>query len=470
MQRRANHPFNSDSKSVMKVPPTEFKKRRRALMNLMPQGAIAVIPGADEQRRNRDVFYPFRQDSDFFYLTGFSEPQTLLVLAPGRAHGEEILFCAERDPRVEQWDGERLGPERAIEVLGVDDAFPYADLDDILPGLLERRERICVTLGEYPDLDQRLLAWVANIRQRESGGAQPPGEFLSLKHLLHELRLFKSAKEIKLMRKAADISAAAHIRAMQACRAGLKESHLEAELHYEFMRNGARSPAYPSIVGSGNNACVMHYVANSATLKKHDLVLIDAGCEFEHYAADITRTFPVSGSFSAAQRAVYDVVLQANLDAIAQCKPGNHFNAPHEAALHTMVSGLVALKLLEGDVDLLVEGVLQGDDSPACDAVRQFCPHKTSHWLGIDVHDVGDYRIEDNWRELEPGMVLTIEPGIYIPDSARTAHLPKKYRGIGVRVEDDVLITPQGCEVLSAGVPKAPDDIEQIMAVGGAHS
>jgi Xaa-Pro aminopeptidase len=438
----------------MSVGAAEYKKRRKRLMGMMPEGALAVVPGASEQRRNRDIFYPFRQDSDFFYLTGFTEPDALLVLAPGRGHGEEILFCAERDPRAEQWDGERMGPDRATQMLGVDDAFPYVDMDDILPGLLEGREKIFVTLGEYPDLDQRLLAWVANIRQREAGGAQTPGEFLALKHLLHELRLYKSAKEIKLMRKAAEISAAAHIRTMQACKPGLKESDLEAELTYGFMQGGARFPAYPSIVGSGNNACVMHYIDNSATLKKNDLVLIDAGCEYEHYAADITRTFPVSGRFSAAQRAIYDLVLKANYDAIEQCYPGNHFNAPHEAALRTMLAGLLELKLLEGDLENLLDS----------EAARGFCPHKTSHWLGIDVHDVGDYRFDDSWRELEPGMVLTIEPGIYIPDNPTTEHLPQKYRGIGVRVEDDVLITANGCEVLSRAVPKEAADIEALMA------
>lgn len=439
----------------MSISAGEYKKRRHRLMGMMPQGAIAVVPGANVVRRNRDVFYPFRQDSDFYYLTGFTEAQALLVLAPGRAHGEEILFCAERDPQAERWDGERMGPERASQMLGVDDAFPYADMEDILPGLLEGRDRIYINLGEYPEFDGRLLGWVADIRKREAGGAQPPGEFMELKHLLHEQRLYKSAQEIKLMRKAAGITADAHIRAMGAVRPGMKESQLEAELTYEFMKQGASTAAYPSIVGGGNNACVMHYTANDATLKKQDLVLIDAGCEYDHYAADVTRTFPVGGKFSAAQRAIYDIVLQANLNAIAECRPGNHFNAPHEAALRTMVEGLVELGLLHGEVDALLQ---------EHDEVRDFCPHKTSHWLGIDVHDVGDQRIDDEWRELEPGMVLTIEPGIYIPHNDTTEHLPARYRGIGVRVEDDVLITKNGCEVLSAAAPKQADAIEALIA------
>jgi len=441
------------------VSAAEFKKRRHRLMGMMSKGAIAVIPGAAEQRRNRDIHYPFRQDSDFFYLTGFSEPEALLVLAPGREHGEEILFCADRDPHAERWDGERMGPERASQMLGVDDGFPYADLEDILPGLLESRERIYINLGEYPEFDKRLLGWTADIRKREAGGAQPPGEFTALKHLLHELRLFKSAKELKLMRKAAEITAAAHVRAMQTCCEGMTESQLEAELTYEFMKRGARSAAYPCIVGGGNNACVMHYVENSAALKKDDMVLIDAGCEYQHYAADVTRTFPVNGTFGETQREIYDIVLQANRDAIEQCRPGNHFNAPHEAALRTMICGLIDLNLLTGDVEELL----------ANEEYRDLCPHKTSHWLGIDVHDVGDYRIDSDWRELEPGMVLTIEPGIYVPHNETTEHLPARYRGIGVRVEDDVLITKNGCEVLSDTVPKDVAAIEALMAEGAAR-
>jgi Xaa-Pro aminopeptidase len=437
------------------VTTAEYKKRRNTLMGMMAPGSIAVIPGATQQRRNRDIQYLFRQDSDFFYLTGFAEPETLLVLAPGREHGEEILFCADRDSHAERWDGERMGPERASQMLAVDDAFPFADMDDILPGLLEGTERIYITLGEYPAFDARLLAWVAQIRQREAGGAHPPGEFLELKHFLHELRLFKSAKEVALLRRAAEITAGAHVRAMQACAPGLTEGQLEAELTYEFMRNGARSPAYPCIVGGGNNACVLHYVDNTATLKKNDLVLIDAGCEYQHYAADVTRTIPVHGRYSASQRTIYDIVLAANEEAIGECRPGRHFNAPHEAALRVMIEGLVALNILTGDTEELISN----------EAYKAFCPHKTSHWLGIDVHDVGDYRIDGSWRELEAGMVLTIEPGIYIPRDESTKHLPAKYRGIGVRIEDDVLITRTGCEVLSAGVPKDAKEIEALMAL-----
>lgn len=438
----------------------EHKKRRDKLMGMMSPGSVAVIPGANPARRNRDVHYLFRQDSDFFYLTGFVEPDAVLVLLPGRSQGQEILFCAEREPRAELYDGAVLGPERAAQTLIMDDAFPTSDVDDILPGLLEGRERIYINLGEYPDFDQRLLGIVASIRKRESGGARPPGEFVELKHLLHEMRLFKSDKELKLMRQAANISNAAHTRAMQSVAPGMTEGELEAELTYAFMRAGARFPAYPSIVGAGNNACVLHYVDNAATVQDGDLVLIDAGCEYEHYAADITRTFPANGKFSTAQAQIYDIVLAANIAAINACRPGASFNAPHDAALDVMVDGLVQLGFLSGDRQTLIDS----------EAYRVFCPHKTSHWLGLDVHDVGDYRIGGEWRELQPGMVLTIEPGIYIPRSELTSHVPEVFRGLGIRIEDDILITADGNEVLTAEVPKSRDAIEALMNPGNKQN
>lgn len=423
-------------------------------MGMMTPGAIALIPGATEKRRNRDIYYPFRQDSDFYYLTGFREPETLLVLVPGRDQGQEILFCRDRDARGELYDGERLGPERACQVLGVDDAFPFSDIEEIVPGLLEGRERIYINLGNYPVFDQQLLGWVANIRARESGGAQPPGEFVELKHLLHELRLCKSAQELKLMRRAAEITAAAHRRAMQTCCPGQTEGELEAELTYVFMKNGARSPAYPSIVGAGENACVLHYIDNTAEIQDGDLVLIDAGCEYEYYASDITRTFPANGRFTEPQKVIYELVLAANRAAIEVCRPGAHFNDPHLAAVTVMVDGLLQLGIFDGDREEII----------ATESYRQFIPHKTSHWLGLDVHDVGDYRFEESWRELEPGMVLTIEPGIYIPRIDANAHVPPDYLGMGIRVEDDVLITKSGCEVLSHDVPKSVAEIEALMA------
>lgn len=437
----------------MAITNSEYKRRRQALMARMTPGSIALIPGAGQQYRNRDTEYLFRQDSDFYYLTGFSEPDALLVLAPERAHGEVILFCREREPRAELYNGERLGPERAGERLSVDDAFPIDDLEEILPGMLEGRERIYITLGEYPDFDNKLMHWVSTIRAREAGGAVPPGEFHALKHLLHEQRLYKSAAELRIMREAAQITCAAHERAMARCRPGWTETQLEAELLHEFMHRGARSPAYPCIVAGGANACVLHYVDNTDALKKSDLVLIDAGCELDNYAADVTRTFPVSGRFNKTQQALYEIVLEANREGIAACRPGAAFNAPHLAAVTVMVQGLLDLKLLDGDLQEIID----------TEAYRRYCPHNTSHWLGSDVHDVGDYRVDGAWRELAPGMVLTVEPGIYIPDQEATSHLAARWRGIGIRVEDDVLVTASGCEVLTDAV-KQVADIQSLMA------
>jgi Xaa-Pro aminopeptidase len=425
-------------------------------MSLMDEESIAVIPAASLKTRNRDSDFLFRQDSDFHYLTGFNEPEAVLVLAPGRAHGEVILFCRDREPRAELYDGERLGPDRAAQIVGVDDAFPVADLDDILPGMLEGRERIYFGLGDHPEFENRLLGWVSTLRARESGGARPPEELFALKHLLHEQRLIKSAAEIRAMRRAAEITCEGHTRAMRACQPGMTETQLEAELIYAFMRGGAKSPAYSSIVGGGANACVLHYVDNNATLKKNDLVLIDAGCEYELYAADVTRTFPVNGTFSTVQRALYDIVLAANEAAIEACRPGALFTHPHQVALEIMIDGLLSLGLLEGDLDEVLE----------TETYRNFCPHGSSHWLGLDVHDVGDQRVDGEPRPLEPGMALTIEPGIYIPDNEVMAGLPAKYRGIGIRVEDDVLITRDGREVLTSAAPKSVQAIEATMAQG----
>jgi Xaa-Pro aminopeptidase len=429
---------------------SEYRRRRDRLMTMMTPGSIAVVPSANGQIRNRDTEHPFRQNSDFYYLTGFEEPHSLLVLAPGREHGEVIMFCREHDARAERYDGERLGPERAVQMLGVDDAFPIGDLAEILPGLLEGRERTYVTLGEYPDFDRQLLGWVKNIRSREASGAVPPGEFISLSHLLHDLRLYKSPAEQKLMRRAAEITVGAHIRAMRVAGPGISEARLEADLLHEFMINDARFPAYPSIVAAGKNACIMHYIRNDSIINDGDLVLIDAGCEYQYYASDLTRTFPANGRYRGAQREVYEVVLAAQAEALEVAKPGAPFSAPHDAAVQVMVEGLLALGLLEGEVDELIE----------TEDYLRFCVHKSSHWLGLDVHDVGDYKVGEVWRELEPGMVMTVEPGIYLPDEQ---DIPVAYRGMGVRIEDDVLITRTGNEVLTAAAPKAIEEIESVM-------
>ncbi len=429
----------------------EFAKRRQSLMSQMEANSIAILPSAMEKNRNRDADYLFRQDSDFYYLSGFPEPESVLVLVPGREHGETILFCRERDRAREIWDGYRAGPEGACSIYQADDAFPISDIDDILPGLLEGRERVYYSMGRDQRFDQKVMGWVNAIRAQVRSGASPPGEFLNLDHLLHDQRLFKRAAEIKIMQAAAKISAEAHCRAMQICRPGMYEYELEAELMHQFMRAGSRAPAYNSIVGSGNNACILHYVNNNRLMKEGDLVLIDAGCELEHYASDITRTFPVSGKFSAEQKAIYNIVLDAQAAAIDVIKPGNHWNDPHEISVRVITQGLVDLGLLNGDVENLIEK----------EKYKQFYMHRIGHWLGMDVHDVGDYKIGGEWRVLEPGMVMTVEPGIYIaPDDKSVA---KKWRGIGVRIEDDVVITKQGCTVLSDGVPKTVKDIEKLM-------
>jgi len=437
------------------ISPKEFARRRRDLMALMEPDSIAIVSSASTLIRNRDSEFPFRQDSDFFYLTGFAEPEAVLVLAPGRRHGEFLLFCRERDREREIWDGYRAGPEGACSRFGADDAFPIGDLDDILPGLIEGRQRVYYAMGKQPDFDARLMRWINKIRAKVRAGAHPPGEFLDLDHLLHELRLFKSAEEQRVMHRAGQISAAAHLRAMRACRAGMYEYQLEAEMLHEFSINGARHPAYNSIVGSGANACILHYVENSAVLKNGDLVLIDAGCELEHYASDITRTFPVSGRFSREQRAIYEIVLEAQTKAIREVKPGNHWNQPHDTTVRIITQGLVDLGLLDGDVAELVE----------LEAYKSFYMHRAGHWLGMDVHDVGDYKVGDEWRVLEPGMVLTVEPGVYVsPDNHAVA---KKWRGIGVRIEDDVVVTRGGRRVLTADAPKTVEEIEKVMADRG---
>jgi Xaa-Pro aminopeptidase len=435
------------------IPVKEFAARRRRLMDMMAKDSIAILPAAPERVRNRDVLHPFRQDSDFHYLSGFDEPDAVLVIIPGREHGESVLFCKEKDPAKELWDGFLAGPEGAIEQFGLDDAFPIADIDDILPGMIEGRSRVYYPLGRDQGFDQRVMDWVKTIRSKVRSGSNPPGEFVALEHLLHDLRLIKSAAEVRVMAKAAEISAEAHVRAMKRARQGGYEYNLEAELIHTFMSHGARSTAYPSIVGGGANGCILHYIENSAPLKEGDLVLIDAGCEYECYASDITRTFPVSGRFSAEQKALYEVVLAAQYAAIDAVHPDNHWNRPHEAALEVLVQGMIELGILK---DMTVDQAIEEE------AYRPFFMHRTGHWLGMDVHDVGDYKIGGAWRQLEPGMALTVEPGLYIaPDNAGVA---EKWRGIGIRIEDDVVVTKDGCRVLTSGVPKEVDEIEALMA------
>ncbi|TVZ37523.1 Xaa-Pro aminopeptidase [Alteromonadaceae bacterium 2753L.S.0a.02] len=435
----------------MGITKQEFARRRKALMALMEPNSIAILPSAKEKIRSRDTDYPFRQDNDFYYLTGFDEPNAVLVLVPDREHGEYVLFCRDRDPEKEIWDGYRAGPEGACKQYGADDAFPIDDIDEILPGLLEGRERVYYAMGKDADFDRHVMEWVNRIRAQVRAGAIPPGEFLDLDHFLHDMRLFKSAAEIRLMEKAAEISAAAHVQAMQTCAPGRFEFELEAEIQYVCSLQGGRRPAYNTIVGGGKNACVLHYVENNEKLKSGDLVLIDAGCEYEYYASDITRTFPVSGKFNAEQKAIYEVVLSAQQAALDKIVPGNHWNEPHDASVRAIVDGLLELGLLKGKPDKIIEK----------ETYKAFYMHRIGHWLGMDVHDVGDYKVGDEWRVLEPGMVMTVEPGIYIsPDDKK---VPAKWRGIGIRIEDDVLLTKDGHRVLTSGVPKSVAEIEKLM-------
>jgi Xaa-Pro aminopeptidase len=422
-------------------------------MKLMGKDSIAVISAAPVRLRNNDVEYAYRQDSDFHYLTGFGEPESVAVLIPGREQAEYLLFVRDRDPAREAWDGRRAGPSGAVRTYGADDAFPITDMDEILPGLLENRTKVYYTMGAYPEFDQRIVAWVNGLRSQSRPGRVAPPEFVSLAHVLHDMRLFKSRNEIDLMRESARIAARGHVRAMKACRPGLNEYEIMAELVHEFRVHNA-DISYQPIVGGGDNTCILHYRENDQPLHDGDLLLVDAGCEYQCYASDITRTYPVNGEFTPEQRAVYEVVLEANLAAIAKVKPGNHWNDPHDAAVKVVTQGLVKLGLLKGrPATLEKEG-----------AYKKFFMHRTGHWLGMDVHDVGDYKVGDEWRVLEPGMAMTIEPGIYIGPGARG--VPRRFRGIGIRIEDDVVVTRTGHEVLTAKAPKDPDEIEALMAHG----
>ncbi len=427
----------------------EFSRRRRHLMELIGSGSIAVLPAAPERTRSRDTHYAYRPDSDFYYLTGFEEPDAVAVLVPGRPHGEFIVFCRERDPDKELWDGAREGPEGLVARFGADDAFPIGDIEEILPGLLEHSERVFYSMGVFGEFDQRLLGWMQALHARRQSG-HAPDELVDLDHLLHEMRLFKSRREISAMKRSARIAVAAHRRALRACEPGKHEYELEAEFRYEFARNGAQC-SYEPIVASGVNACVLHYNANDSVMNDGDLVLIDAGCEHELYASDVTRTYPVNGQFSAPQRELYDVVHSANQAATEKANPGNHWNDPHDAAVKEITRGLRDLGILKGRLPTLIRS----------NAYRPYFMHKTGHWIGMDVHDVGDYKVAEQWRLLEPGMVTTIEPGIYIAPNARG--VAKRWRGIGIRLEDDVHISRDGPQVLTADLPLDADEIAALV-------
>ena len=435
---------------ALNIAPEEFARRRRQLMKMAGEDAVVLIATAPERMCNADAAWPYRQDSDFHYLSGFPEPDAVLALLPGRQHGEVVLFCRERDAERERWHGEFVGTERAVADYGMDDAFPIDDIDDILPGMIEGRARVYCHFGREPQFDAQLLGWMRRLRQLRGGGVVPK-EFVALGHLLHDLRLYKSRAELKLMRAAAAIAVEAHLAAMAMARAGRHEYEVEAEL-LRMMRSRGAVAAFPPIVAGGVNACAMHYQANRAVLKNGDLLLIDAGAELECYASDISRTFPISGHFSREQRALYEIVLTAQEAAIDEVMPGRSYSTAHDVAVHVITEGLCALGLIKG---YPTEAILQG-------SYKRFFPAKTSHWLGLDVHDVGDYRVDGEPRMLEPGMVLTVEPGIYIAPDDMT--VPEAWRGIGIRIEDDVAVTRDGHEVLTADVPKQPEEIEAVLA------
>ena len=425
-----------------------FKSRRERLARSMGNG-IAIVPTAPERVRNRDTTFPYRFDSYFYYLTGFSEPDAVLVIIGGEA-ARSILFCRPKNEEREIWEGFRYGPEAARAEFLMDEAHAAEALDEQMPALIGDRERLYFALGADPEWDAHVTGWLNAVRARGRSGVRAPAEVVDLRSLLDEMRLIKDDYELATMRRAAAISARAHERAMRFARPGLHEYEIEAELVHEFVRQGAQAPAYTSIVAAGANACVLHYVSNRALLKPNELLLIDAGCELDGYASDITRTFPISGRFEGAQKALYELVLAAQSDAISAVAPGRSFSDPHECAVRTLAQGMLDLGLLQGTLDGVIEA----------GAYRRFYMHRTGHWLGLDVHDAGDYGAEGRWKALAAGMVLTVEPGIYVRPGEG---VPEAFWNIGIRIEDDVAVTASGCEVLTAQAPKQVAEIEAIM-------
>jgi Xaa-Pro aminopeptidase len=427
---------------------SHFVGRRQRLASAIGAG-VAVIPTAPERVRNRDTHFPYRFDSHFYYLSGFTEPEAVLVLIAGLAP-RSILFCREKNEEREIWDGFRYGPQAAGERFGFDEAHPISALDDKLAALLEDQPALFYPVGADPEWDARAIRWLNTARGKARAGIGAPDRVQDVRALIDDMRLVKDAQELMLMRRAARIAAAAHRRAMQATRPGRNEYEIEAELFYEFRRNGAQFPAYSPIVAGGANGCVLHYVFNDAPLREGDLVLIDAGCELDGYASDITRSFPVNDRFSGAQRAVYDIVLAAQAAAMHMVRPGRAWNEPHDAAVKVLVEGMRELKLLSGSAQEILEK----------ETYKRFYMHRTGHWLGLDVHDAGEYKRSGRWRALQPGMTLTVEPGLYI----RAAEdVPEALRNIGIRIEDDVVVTDGGCEVITAEAPKGAADIEALM-------
>jgi Xaa-Pro aminopeptidase len=425
-----------------------YLSRRRKLLRRIRKG-VMFLPNAAEKIRNRDTHYAYRPDSYFHYLTGFPEPEAVLVLIGGEKP-RTILFCREKNKEMEVWDGFRYGPKGAKKVFGFDEARPIGDLDNDMPELLGDQSTLYYPLGDQAEWDEKVMGWLNRVRSKVRTGINVPTRIEDVRPHLDEMRLIKDRHELSLMRKAAAISVSAHKRAMRAARPGRHEYEIEAELLHEFRDNAAQAPAYISIVAGGANACVLHYIANDQKLEDGDLLLIDAGCEYDGYASDITRTFPVNGRFGSAQKDAYEIVLAAQEKAIEAVRPGASWQAPHEAALRVLAQGMVDLKLLKGNVDGLIDS----------GAYKRFYMHRTGHWLGMDVHDAGDYKVHGKWRRLAPGMVLTVEPGLYIRPGK---DIPKRLANIGIRIEDDVAVTSTGREVLTESAPKTVGDIENWM-------
>ncbi len=424
-----------------------YSERRSKLASKVLDDSAIIVSSAAVKTRVSDTDYAYRQDSNFYYLSGYEEPESLLLIRPSKEE-QFIIFCRDRDPLREQWDGFRTGQEGAIELYDADASYSINSLDQIMPNLLEGIKNIYFSMSAPSNVDLKITHWLEEIRKNTRAGAEPPQNLLSLDSILHEMRLIKEDHEMDLMKKAADITTEAHIRAMQAVTPGMFEYQLEAEYLYAFNKNGARSPAYNSIVGGGNNSCILHYVENNAELNDGDLVLVDAGCEYQYYASDVTRTFPVNGKFSPEQKEIYSIVLEAHKQSMEQAQPGNKWNLMHEKSVEIIVEGLLSIGLLKGSKE---ENIEKGTYS-------KFYMHRIGHWLGMDVHDVGSYKNDGDWRELEEGMVMTIEPGIYVLDNLEDVE--DKWKGIGVRIEDNVVVTDSGFEVLTPDVPRTIEDIE----------
>ena len=425
-----------------------FSERRLQLSNKVLDDSAIIVASALVKSRISDTDYAYRQDSNFYYLSGYEEPDSLILIRPNHDKEKFIIFCRDRDPLREQWDGFRTGQDGAIQEYQADNAYSINSIDQMMPELLAGVKNIYFSMSAPCGVDLKISQWVEDIRKNTRAGAEPPHNLLSLDSILHEMRLIKEDHEMDLMKQAADITTEAHIRAMQAVTPGMYEYQLEAEYLYAFNKNGARSAAYNSIVGGGNNSCILHYVENNDELKDGDLVLVDAGCEYQYYASDVTRTFPVNGKFSPEQKEIYSIVLEAHRQSMEQAKPGNKWNLMHEKSVEVIVEGLLDLGLLKGTKEQVIE---KGDYS-------KFYMHRIGHWLGMDVHDVGGYKQDGDWRKLEKGMVMTVEPGIYILDSLED--VDDKWKGIGVRIEDDIVITDSGFEVLTPDVPRTIEEVE----------